>query len=111
MMFGRRKEPVCVIAGAPCPRTSDPRAKRFCPYWSDAAIVETNDAGEELAVEHCTARISVRAMIQTMKAGHGAAASFDQTRNALAALTGMLGGALKVRGPRDASAHTIEHRE
>lgn len=110
MMFSRkRREPVCAIAGVPCPRTSDATAERYCPYWSDAPVVETNDAGEERAVEHCTARIAVRAMIQTMRASNGAAASFDGTRNQLHRLNLMLGGVLRVGPAAEPPRHKLQN--
>lgn len=92
MMFGRKKEPVCAIVGSPCPRTSDPQAERFCPYWSPHPILEEDKVtGATRAVEHCTARVAVRAMIEAMGASRSAAAATESMRNTVVRLASARG--------------------
>lgn len=102
MMFRRRAapaEPICAIAGRPCPRTSDPKADAFCPFWAEHGVVWTNTRSGEEQVEHCGARMLVPGLIETIKASNRPAAAIERAGNDMAGLAGVLRGALRLRSP------------
>ena len=99
-MFGRRKELICALAGRPCPRTADPSAEVFCPFWAETGVVWTNTRSGEERVENCGARMMVPGMIETIKASNRPAAAIERAGNDMAGLAGVLRGALRGRIPR-----------
>lgn len=42
---------ICVLAGAVCPKTSDPTARHFCPHWKDAIPEHTRDGSGRVVAE------------------------------------------------------------
>ena len=90
-MFGRKREPVCVIAGGPCPRTSNPQAERFCPFWSDAPHEWTHRITGAKTYENCGARMLWAGTLEAIGSARSMAHAYEEDRNAVTTFKTMLG--------------------
>lgn len=95
-----KREGKCALIGAPCPRTSDPNAKHFCPLWNESGIVWTNQQSGAEVIEHCGARMIVPGMIEVIKASNRPAAAIESTRNEMvrrfSAIIGAFNGGVRM---------------
>ena len=75
----------CLIVGTKCPKTSDPTAKAYCPWWKDDGemfVMKNSLSGEE-RVEQCGARVMVQGQIEVIKAANRPIAVMESIRNEL----------------------------
>lgn len=73
----------CALAGRPCPRTSNPEAKHYCPAWSAGVVYRHDVTGEERVV-NCAFEALMPALTQVIAASNRPAAAIEATRNEIA---------------------------
>jgi hypothetical protein len=73
----------CAIINGRCPRTNDPTAKIYCPFWTNGVVLTNIMTGEE-KIEFCGARMLVPSMIEVIKASNRPAAVMESARNEIA---------------------------
>lgn len=86
----------CALAGRKCPRTSDPKAKHFCPLWYEEGIVYENVRTGETMTQQCGARLLYPSLIEVIKASNRPAASIDKVATEIATGFAQLGVALQI---------------
>lgn len=71
----------CALIGATCPRTDDPREKRYCPFWSDDPLIWENTRTGESRSYHCAAMMMMQTQKEVIAASNRPAAAVESVRN------------------------------
>ncbi len=74
----------CALINGVCPKTSDSREKRYCPFWDDDPMIWENTATGEQKVFHCSAMMMMRTQKEVIAASNRPAAAVESVRNEIA---------------------------
>lgn len=79
-------KPICALAKAPCPKTNDPEAPVFCPYWSNNLPDTLLDGSFRLSIGNplvgCSVPLIFRYAISGIVESDHAHAAANQARDA-----------------------------
>lgn len=75
------REGKCAIIGAVCPRTDNPSARRYCPFWSDDPMIWQNQRTGEQRAYHCAAMMMMQTQKEVIAASNRPAAAVESIRD------------------------------
>jgi len=82
----------CALIGATCPRTADPDAKRYCPFWNDDPMIWENAKTGESRAYHCAAAMTMQTQKEVIAASNRPAAAVESVRNEISQGLGQVAG-------------------
>jgi hypothetical protein len=87
----------CALINGECPRTSDPKAKRFCPAWEETGVVWRNIQTGEEKVFNCAFSVMMKSIAAQVEIANGVQAAVESNRNEVANGFGRVTEAIRIK--------------